>query len=170
MHAVCGYPVKSTWIHTIKVGNYVGWPILTERNVRKYYPKTDKTIKGHMSQTRKNVRSTKTKQVLFEIAEYPEMKEKKVHDVYIKTYNVRETMFSDQTGQFPTRSRSGNKYIMIMVEIDSSAILVDPMKSRKDTKMIRAYNALRLRLKRAGISPKKHVMDNKVSKTMKSHI
>ena len=69
MHAVCGYPVKSTWIHTIKVGNYVGWPILTERNVRKYYPETDETIKGHMNQTRKNVRSTKTKQVLFEIVE-----------------------------------------------------------------------------------------------------
>ena len=83
MYALCGYPVKSTWIRAIKVGNYVGWPILTERNVSKYYPETDETIKGHMNQTRKNVRSTKTKQVLFEIAEYPEMKEKKVHDVYI---------------------------------------------------------------------------------------
>ena len=83
MHAVCGYPVKSTWIQAIKAGNYVGWPILTEQNVSKYYPETDETIKGHMNQTRKNVRSTKTKQVLFEIAEYPEMKGKKVHDVYI---------------------------------------------------------------------------------------
>ena len=98
------------------------------------------------------------------------MKGKKVHDIYIKTYNVRETTFSDQTGQFPTRSRSGNKYIMIMVEIDSSAILVKPMKSQKDAEMIRAYNALLLRLKQAGISPKKLVMDNEVSKTMKSHI
>ena len=51
-----------------------------------------------MNQTRKNVRSTKTKQVPFEIAEYPKMKGKKVHDVYIKTYDVRETTFSDQTG------------------------------------------------------------------------
>ena len=75
------------------------------------------------------------------------MKGKKVHDVYIKTYNVRETTFSDQTGQFPTRSRNSNKYIMIMVEIDSSAILVEPMKIQKDAKMIRAYNALLLRLK-----------------------
>ena len=57
-----------------------------------------------------------------------------------------------------------------MVEIDSSAILVEPMKSRKDAEMIRAYNALLLRLKRAGISPQKNVMDNKVSETMKSHI
>ena len=91
------------------------------------------------------------------------MKGKKVHDVYIKTYNVRETTFSDQTRQFPTRLRSGNKYIMIMVEIDSSAILVEPMKSQKDAEMIRAYNALLLWLKQAGISPKKHVMDNEVS-------
>ena len=59
------------------------------------------------------------------------MKGKKVHDVYIKTNDVHETTFSDQTGQFPTRSRSGNKYIMIMVEIESSAILVKPMTSRK---------------------------------------
>ena len=82
MHAVCGYPVKYTWIRAIKAGNYVGWPMLTEQNVSKYYPKTDETIKGHMNQTRKNVRSTKTKQELFEIAEYPKMKGKKVQDVY----------------------------------------------------------------------------------------
>ena len=56
-----------------------------------------------MNQTRKNVRSRKTKRVPFEFAEYPKMKGKKVHDVYIKTYDVRETKFSDQTGQFPTR-------------------------------------------------------------------
>ena len=67
-----------------------------------------------------------------------------MNDVYVKTYDVRETMFSDQTVQFPTRLRSGKKYIMIMVEIDSSAILVKPMKSCKDAGMIRAYNALLL--------------------------
>jgi len=59
---------------------------------------------------------------------------------------------------------------MVMVEIDSNAILVEPMKSRKDDEMIRAYNALLLRLKRAGIVPKKHVLDNEVSDNMKNHI
>jgi hypothetical protein len=44
------------------------------------------------------------------------------------------------------------------------------MKSRKDEEMIRAYNALLLRLKRAGIVPKKHVLNNKVSDNMKNHI
>ncbi len=59
-------------------------------------------------------------------------------------YIVCETMFSDQTGQFPMQSQQGNKYIMVMVEIDSNAILVEPMKSHKDEEMIRAYNALLL--------------------------
>ncbi len=72
------------------------------------------------------------------------MRGKKVQDIYISTYEVRKTTFSDQTGRFPTRSKRGNKYIMIMVETDSSAILVEPMKSQKDAEMIRAYNALLL--------------------------
>jgi hypothetical protein len=56
-------------------------------------------------------------------------------------------MFSDQTGQFPIQSLRGNKYIMVMVEIDSNAILTEPMKNHKDAEMIRAYNTLLLRLK-----------------------
>jgi hypothetical protein len=61
MHAVCGYPVKPMWRKAIKAGNYIGWPMLTERNVNKYYPETSEMTKGHMNQTRKNVRSTKAK-------------------------------------------------------------------------------------------------------------
>ncbi len=57
-----------------------------------------------------------------------------------------------------------------MVEINRHAILVEPMKSRKDAEMIHAYDALLQQLKQAGIVPKKHVLDNKVSKKMKNHI
>ncbi len=166
MHAVCGYPVKPMWRKAIKAGNYIGWPMLTERNVNKYYPETSEMTKGHMNQTRKNVRSTKAKWTPLETCDTLQLHSKKVRDIYTTMYDVRKTMFSDQTGQFPTRSQSGNKYIMVLVEIDSNAILVKPMKSRKDAEMIRACNALLLRLKRAGIIPKKHVLDNKVSENM----
>ena len=98
------------------------------------------------------------------------MRGKKERDVYIKVYDTRETIFSDQTGQFPKQSRSNNKYIMVMVEIDSNAILVEPMTSRKDKEMQRAYKKLMARLKRAGIVPKKHVLDNEVSDSMKELI
>jgi hypothetical protein len=59
MHAVCGYPVKATWLKAIAAGNFIGWPLLTVQNVKKYYPETTETPKGHLNQTRKNVRSTK---------------------------------------------------------------------------------------------------------------
>jgi hypothetical protein len=35
MHAVCEYPVKSTWLKAIKAGNYVSWMMLTECNVQR---------------------------------------------------------------------------------------------------------------------------------------
>ena len=57
-----------------------------------------------------------------------------------------------------------------MVEVDSNVILVEPMKSRNDKEMKRAYEHLLARLKRAGIKPKKHVMDNEVSDSMKDMI
>jgi hypothetical protein len=91
-----------------------------------------------------------------------------VWDVYVKLYDARETTFSDQTGQFPTRSKRGNKYIMVMVEVDSNAILVEPLKSRKDAKLICGYKSLLLRLQQAGIVPRKHVMDNESPKQLKS--
>jgi hypothetical protein len=138
MHAVCGYPVKSTWLKAIAAGNFIGWPLLNVRNVKKYHPETTETPKGHMNQTRKNVRSKK----VFETSNTTPLKGKKFRDIGIHVYNVRETIFLDQTGKFPKRSQKGYKYIMVMVEIDSNAILVEPMKSREDEEMKRAYNAL----------------------------
>jgi hypothetical protein len=140
MHAVCGYPVKLTWLKAIKAGNYVDWPMLTERNVQKYYPQTIKTAKGHLNQTKKNVWSTKVKMAPLETCNTSHLHGKKVRDVYTQMYMVRETIFSNQTGQFPTRFLCGNKYIMVMVKIDSNAILVELMKNCKNTKMIWAYN------------------------------
>jgi hypothetical protein len=170
MHTVCGYPVKSTWLKAIKMGNYMGWPMLTERNVQKYYPKATKTAKGHRNQTRKNVRPTKVKATPLETCNTSHLNGKKAPNVYTQMYMVRKTMFSNQTGQFPNQSLRGNIYIMVMVEINRNAILVKPMKNRKDAKMIWAYNALVLQLKWANIIPKKHVLDNEVSENMKNHI
>jgi hypothetical protein len=119
---------------------------------------------------RKNVCSTKAKQTPLETCDTLQLHSKKVRDIYTTMYDVSKTMILDQTGQFPTCLQSGNKYIMVLVEINSNAILVEPMKSRKDAEMIRAYNALLLQLKRAGIIPKKHVLDNKISENMKNHI
>jgi hypothetical protein len=137
-------PGQIDLLKVIKAGNYVGWPMLTECDVQRYYPETTKTKKGHLNQSRKNVRSTKIKATLLETCNTSHLHGKKVCNVYTQMYMVRKTMFSNQTGQFPIQSLCGNKYIMVMVEIDSNAILVEPMKNRKDAEMIWAYNALLL--------------------------
>jgi hypothetical protein len=144
MHAVCGYLVKLTWLKAIKARNYVGWPMLTECNVQKYYPETIETAKGHLNQTRKNIPSTKVKATPLETCDTSHLHGKKVRNVYTQMYMVCKTMFSNQTGQFPIQSLHGNKYIMDMVEIDSNAILIEPIKNRKDAEMIWAYKALLL--------------------------
>ena len=51
MHAVCGYPVKSTFIKAIRARKYAGWPALSIENVYKHYPKTEETPKGHRNQS-----------------------------------------------------------------------------------------------------------------------
>ena len=66
MHAVCGYLVKSSWPKAVKARNYISLPLLTERNVNKYYPETTETPKEHMNQTRTNMRSTKPKPTTWE--------------------------------------------------------------------------------------------------------
>ena len=88
MHAVCGYPVKSTWIKAIRAGNSTALPILNKHNMAKYYPETTKTPKGHLNQTRKNVRSTKPKTKPFEKSDASILRGKKVRDVYTKVYDV----------------------------------------------------------------------------------
>ena len=137
MHAACGFPVKSTWIKAIEAGNFQGWPLLTTKRVKKYYPETTETPKGHLNQVRQNIRSTKAKP--FEEPDTTKLRGKKKKDVYLKVYDMKEKVYSDQTGRFPKTSMQGNKYIMVMVEVDSNVILVEPMKSRHDDEMKRAY-------------------------------
>jgi hypothetical protein len=101
MHAVCGYPVKTTWLEAIKAGNYGGWPILTEHNVHKDYLKTTKTAKGHLNQSRKNLWSTKVKATPLKTCNTSHLHGKKVGNVYTQMYMVRKTMFSKPNRPIP---------------------------------------------------------------------
>jgi hypothetical protein len=45
-------------------------------------------------------------------------------------------MYTNQTGKFPKKSSHGYQYIMVLIEIDSNAILVKAMKNRSAGEMI----------------------------------
>jgi hypothetical protein len=59
LHAAEGFPVKETWTTAIQAGNYVTWPGLMATTIRKHFPDSDETQKGHMKKQRQGVRSTR---------------------------------------------------------------------------------------------------------------
>ncbi|KAL7506393.1 hypothetical protein ACHAXN_005053 [Cyclotella atomus] len=58
-HAAAGYPIKASWIKAIDAGFYATWPMLTAKAVRKHFPESDETAKGHMRRVKSGVRSRK---------------------------------------------------------------------------------------------------------------
>jgi hypothetical protein len=79
-------------------------------------------------------------------------------------------MYTDQTGKFPKKLSRGYQYIMVLIKIDSNAILVEAMKNRLAGEMIRAYQVLVERLCSAGLTPKMHILDNECSTEFKERI
>ena len=64
LYAADGFPVRYTWIAAIRSGKYSSWTGLTYNNDSKYFPNSNKTIKGHMTQSWQGIRSTKTCHIL----------------------------------------------------------------------------------------------------------
>jgi hypothetical protein len=129
LHAACFSPVKSTWITSIKNGNFTSWPGLTEQAVEKHLSKSTSTTKGHFNQQRQNARTTKVKDPKVIVTE-PDLNHGiKTQFVYAATIDAGQ-IYTDQTGRFPVVSSKGNKYIMIFYDYDSNAILEQPIKDR----------------------------------------
>jgi hypothetical protein len=72
--------------------------------------------------------------------------------------------FTDDTGRFTPRARSGNQYVMVALHSESNAILVRPFQSKHDSHRIAAYNDLYSRLVTHHATPDVHILDNEASK------
>ena len=111
-----GFPMKKTWLKTIKARNFTTWPTINSSTVRHHFPESDWMAKGHMKKQRQGVRSTR-------VLKDPEMillTIPKANNIYIKVHNAAETMHTDQTGWFLATSSRGNQYIMVLVEVEGN--------------------------------------------------
>ncbi len=84
--------------------------------------------------------------------------------------DLLKLIYTDGTGQFPKASRKGMNYILVLVEIDSGAILVETMRNRSAGEQCRAYQVLLDRLHQCKIYPKKHILINEISEEFKTVI
>jgi hypothetical protein len=73
-------------------------------------------------------------------------------------------IYTDQTGIFPVVSSKGNKYIMILYDYDSNAILAKPIKDRTAPELLKTFQVMEQKLVDRGLKPKLMKLDNEVSK------
>jgi hypothetical protein len=169
LHAACFSPVKSTWITAIKNGNFSSWPGLTEHAVEKHLSKSTSTTKGHLNQQRQNARTTNIKDAQVIVTEPDIDHGVKTQFVYAATIDAGQ-IYTDQTGRFPVVSSKGNKYIMILYDYDSNAILAQPIKDRTAPELLKAFQFMEQELVARGLKPKLMKLDNEASKLLKTYL
>jgi hypothetical protein len=172
-HASTGFPTKATFIDAVRNGNYSTWPKLMVTLINRYFPDSDKTIKGHLKGQRQGIRSTK--QVALEkVIENEEIRIKiecqnspfhqtpitKTHETFFRIDDLTDSIHTNQTGASPFTSQQGNRYIMVAIHLDVNYIFVEPMHNRSKEEMIRAYKKKINRMRMTGLGIKKHMLDN----------
>jgi hypothetical protein len=169
LHAACFSPVKSTWITAIKNGNFASLPGLTEHAVDKHLSKSTSTTKGHLNQQRQNARTAKIKDAKVIVTEPDIDHGLKTQFIYAATIDAGQ-IYTDQTGRVPVVSSKGNKYIMILYDYDSNAILAQPIKDRTAPELLKAFQVMEQSLVARGLKPKLMKLDNEASKLLKTHL
>eukprot|EP00804_Cyclotella_cryptica_P027773 CCRYP_009194-RA/>CCRYP_009194-RA protein AED:0.39 eAED:0.16 QI:0/0/0/0.66/0.5/0.33/3/0/764 len=146
LHAAAGFHVKSIWLAAIKASNYASWPGLTYANTTRHCPDSTKTIKRHLTQTHKGICSTKPKSMHPLRVPPPSTLPSPApsHKLHVVVEPVSKLDTNDM-GQFPTHSHSGNQYIMLAYHCDSNAILVEPFQSCLDLHRIAAHGQIMAR-------------------------
>jgi hypothetical protein len=123
-------------------------------------------VKGHLHQQRQNTRSTQTRAPTNAPALEP-TSTGKTEFVYATIVNSGQ-IHSDLTGRFPTTSAKGNTYVLVVYDYDTNNVLTEPMKSRGDQEMVRAYNKLIQELVDHGLKPRLQRFDNECSSALRS--
>jgi hypothetical protein len=126
-----------------------------------------------MAQQRQNVRSTKPKSdpslALVPLSQPPATVESPSHQVFIKVHPLCR-LYTDNTGCFLVKARSGNQYVMIPYHANGNLILQQVFKTRNDCQRIAAYNSIMTQLVVRGLAVDLQILDNEASTAYKEAI
>ena len=173
-HACLGFPVKQTWLDAAKAGNCDSFDGLTYSNIARYCPDSDEIILGHLAQQHQNVRSTRpheprTPTGLPSPVINPATPVVPSNALHLTVVPLSK-LYTDDTGRFPVRARSGNQYVMIAYHVDGNLILQQPFKTKSDAHRLAAYNTIMTRLAAKGLSVDLQLLDNEASAAFKQAI
>ena len=175
-------PALTTLEAALKRGYVRNLPGLTDKTLWRHPPRTEAPAKGHLDQTRKNIRSTKAPPSQPTPNDHPTSTDddafpahaEKTHDCYVAVHSLDEPtgrVYADQTGKFPCASTSGNNYLMVMYDYNSNAILMEPIRNRKGPTLVDAHRKLHRRLTNSGLRPCFLMfLDNEYSNALKEFL
>ena len=79
---------------------------------------------------------------------------------YLQTVEFTGKVSTDQTGRFPVTSSRGSKYLMLLYDHESNAILAEPLTSCSERELIRSTRVLHSYLSARGLTPQYQMLDN----------
>ena len=131
---------------------------LTSKLIIQDLPPSVNTALGHLRQQYQNTRSTKKLRPLSRIPSSI----KKTNNEFV-FFQPTDTIFSDQTGAFPTMSSRGYCYIMFVYVYDINAILMRFLKTKAGAEHLPTFKDFHNLLLHRGMQQKCCRMDNECS-------
>jgi hypothetical protein len=177
-HATLFSPTLSTLEKALQNGYLTNFPGLTTKALQSHPPRAAPMIKGHLDQSRKNQRSTKTSAANIISATNDELPDimhdvqptgidERTHYCYASIIEPTGQIYSNQTGRFVTPSSTGNNYLMVLYDYDSNHMFPLPLKNRTAQTLLDGYKQLYSQLCNAGLCPKLQHLDNECSTILK---
>jgi hypothetical protein len=176
LHAACFSPTTQTWTQAIAHSHFRSILDLKVKAVRQLLPKSVATTLGQQQQ---NWESTKAhqqkkqpsdKEVTHFDKDTNPVQEQPTHDAMANIVQLMDTAtgksYSDLTRRYPTMSKMGNLYVLVLYTQDNNAILVEPLENRREAEQLKAYTTLLTRATK-GLALTLHWMDNEVSACLK---
>ena len=171
--ALCS-PSLPTLIRAINNDHFLTWPGIKKLNFRLNIVDTQAMDFGHLDQHRQNLQSTKSSNMKHNQDTNPEgtHSHKKTYETLnmVMPFTAKELTYGDLTGAFPYTSTRGSKYIFVMYDVDSNAILVQPLKSKGAHEIKKAWRHLTDRLTLYGHKLKHYILDNECSQDLRKAI
>jgi hypothetical protein len=168
-HAALFSQTLSTLKQAFDRGYLTAFPGLNAKKLVLYLPNSIAMNKGHIDQSRKNLRSTRPAVPSLPVPGTDSPPTGATADAFPLTDDINERthhcfaavfepatgqIHSDQTGKFViASSRAGNNYVLVVQDYDINSILVEPMPSRTGPCILAAFQVVHACLVNAGLPP-----------------
>lgn len=185
-HAALFSPALSTLQKALNKNYISNFPGLTAASLKLHPPQSVATIKGHLDQVRKNIRSTSKNPTDLPLLpldldtddtltdHFPESDPDNAETNFCYATIIPSTktgqIFTDQTGRFILPASTGNTQLFVLYDYDSNSIHVEPMQSKSAKAILMAFKLVYNRLVKAGLKPKLQRLDNECSTILKDYL